>query len=148
MTQNKTSNPYMKTIKRKSFDILDSSFGCLVFILFQVLFFAFYTKLPVSFLSNGIVLIIAQVIIEALFFLNVLFTSKMQNVEWIQATNIKRKLDLKSALFAVIIACITMFCFAPLSNIFVYGVQSIGFKYYSSYIDVSNVIILDTLQRL
>ena len=131
-----------KRLKRKTeFDILDSAIGCLLFIFLEILFLSIYKKLPIGIISNGVVLVFAQIIIEGLFFLNVILTSNFKNVEWVEATNIRKKITLKNALYAVIITCITMICFAPLSNLFIYAVQSIGFKYYSSYIDVSSFLM-------
>lgn len=135
---NKNNSPYQKRLKRNSFNMLDSALACLWFIVLQFIFVSFYSALPSSISSNAFVLIIAQIFIEAVFLLASFMTAKIRDVEWVKATTVKCKINYKAIVLALALAVVTMICFAPVTDLFMYAIQSLGYKYKASSINVSN----------
>jgi len=136
--ENNTSFSYEKRLKRNSYNVLDSGIACLWFIVLQFIFVTVFRALPIEIRGNEVILIIAQVLIEGVFLLASYLTAKIRDVEWVKATNINNKIDGKSLVFTLSIAVVTMICFAPLTDLFMYAIQSMGYKYQASSIDVSN----------
>lgn len=135
---NNVKTDYEKRLKRNKFSVLDSAFACLWFIALQFIFVSVFSALPKSISGNSFVLVIAQILIEGVFLLASYVTAKIRDVEWVKATTIQNKIDGKSIIFALALAVVTMVCFAPLTDLFMYGIQALGYKYSASSIDVSN----------
>ena len=117
-----------KRLKNTKFHLMDSSLGCIFFVLFQFVFELIYTLLPTSFKGNFIVAVLLSFLVEAVFAFAVLTTAKIRNVEFIKATKLDKKLDWKSTLLAFALAFICLFAFTGLTNTFVAFLEKLGYK--------------------
>lgn len=127
-----------KKLRREQFNILDSALSCVTYLVLQFVFLTLYASLPKDILGSSIVTNIAQILVEGVFLLSVFMTARIRDVDFVKATTFKSKIDAKIILYGLITAFVTMICFAPLTDLFLYAVQSLGYKYVSQPIDVSN----------
>ena len=127
-----------KRLKREEFSLFDSAIATILFILIQFIFLQVYFTIPEETRELRVVLVIAQILIEGIFFLSVYLTARWKNVEWVSASGLKNKFDTKVIVFGSLVAIVMLVCFANLSDLFIYFLQSLGYKYKSSSVDVSN----------
>ena len=127
-----------KKIKRENFNILDSALSCLWYLILQFVLLTGFSMLPKTLLGSEVITYIAQILVEAVFFVAVYLNSRIRDVDFVKATKLNSKIDAKIILYGFILAFITMICFAPLTDLFLYAIQALGYKYYSTPIDVSN----------
>ena len=134
-----TSNTQIgKRLKRTSFDVFDTAISFVMYLLLQFVILVFFGMFPKEILENQYVLIVLQIAIEAVFLLSVYMTSVIRDVEWVQASGYRAKMDGKVWLYGTIIAVLTLVCFSKLPDLFIYFIQSLGFKYKYNAINVSN----------
>ena len=117
-----------KVIKAKSFDILSSALACCIFIVFQIIMELLMNNLP-EFIANSFLLsFLLSLLVEGVFFFTALSVAKIQDIDLYEATDIKKKINGRTALICLIIAVISLFAFSPLTNSFVYTLQKLGYK--------------------
>lgn len=130
-----------KRLKRDNFNLFDGAIASVVFILVQFLFLIVLTNLLKLTGVSAVILNIAQILIEGSFFLSAYLVAAFRNVEFVSASRMRKKVDTKTILLSIVLAIVIIFAYAKLAELFIYFIQSLGFKYNSSYIDVSNVFM-------
>jgi len=118
---------------RHRFNYLDSAMACVAFIILQILFELIYGNLPLNVRQNLFVALLASFLVEAIFVIAVIITSKINNVKFFEATTLNKKVDFVSVLIAIAMSLICLFCFTGLTNVFVNFLGKLGYKSSSSF---------------
>ncbi len=115
-------------IKRKEFNPLDSAFACISFIIMQLVFDIVYGNLPNVIRQTFVVALLASFLVEAIFILAVLLTTKSRKVEFFNATTLNKKVDFISILVAIGMSLICLVTFTGLTNVFVSFLEKLGYQ--------------------
>ena len=127
---------------RKHFDIFDGALACLMFVALQYLLYEVIAKVG---LGNQILYTLFSVLMQAMFFVSVLLTSKFRNVNWISAANFDKKINKKTILFSIGIAVVCLVLFTDITSAFMAMLEKFGYvsplqnSSTSQYNDVSNL---------
>ena len=137
MAENLQAKP-VKQIKRKGFDLLDAGYACLWFIVLQLAM-----ELIISFSRSAIIkyrplYYLASILVEAVFIFASLIVCSMRKVEFVESTDLNKKLDYRTALLSVAISVICVFGFSSITNVFVYSLEKLGYNSYMSNIAIPN----------
>ena len=127
-----------KRLKRDKFDILDAAISAIMFILLQYVIVVVFYMFPPVFLKSKAFEYIGQIAIEGLFLLSVYLTAVIRDTEWVTASGMREKFNSKVCVFGLVVAAVSLLCFARLADLFIYFIQSLGYRYKYTAIDVSN----------
>lgn len=112
--------------KRKHFDILDGSLSCVLFIVLQyvlALIIAFTGGLTNKFLYD-----LFSAIMQFSFVGAVIIIAKIRKVDWIYASNFKKKIDGKIVLCALGLAVICLVLFTDITSAFMAMLEKLGYS--------------------
>lgn len=143
MTENtvkieQTSGKVQKTIKAKSFDMLSSALATAIFIVLQLFVDVIMENLPEFMANSFTITFLLSLLVEGIFFFAALSVAKLQQIDLYEATDVKKPINGKTILICLAIAIISLFAFSPLSNVFVYSLQKLGYTSELSNISIPN----------
>ncbi len=118
----------LETEKRKSFNITDSAFACVLFILFNFIFVFGYSFIPQYIRANKFVYYAASFLIEFLFAAAAWTLAKIRKVDMIPATGMNKKISGKIVGYSFLISLVCLIFFASLTNTFVDFLYVCGYR--------------------
>ena len=114
--------------KRKSFNITDSAFACVLFILFNFIFVFAYSFIPTYIRANRFVFYTASFLVEFVFAVAAWTVAKARNVDLIPATGMNKKINIKLVGYGLLISLICLIFFASLTSTFVDFLYVCGYR--------------------
>lgn len=124
---------------RSEFDISDSAFACMVFIVFNILFSVLLLvfKVNTSALSE-LAYFELNVIVEALFALGAVFVAKVKKKNLLDCAGMKKKVNGSIIGLCFLIALVSLFGFGNITNVFVEILVALGYSTENSAIVISD----------
>lgn len=117
-----------KTLKRNRFNLFDSAYACVCFIILQIISTLLIRIFKNQIYSYQSLYFIAQFVVEAVFFIATIIVSSSRNVDFVKSTTYNKKLDYRTALLAIAISAICIVGFSSLTNVFVYSLEKLGYS--------------------
>jgi len=131
--------PKIEKQLRNNFNILDTALSCCYFIVFGLFVELITLVMPSAISSNLFYAIFMSFLIEAVFGIAGLVTASTRKVKFIEATNLNKKIDIKTILLCIVIAVVSIYAFNSVSNAFAYALQNLGYKQQVSNFVIPNV---------
>ncbi len=116
-----------KTLKRNRFNLFDSAYACVCFIILQIIATFLIAIFRDQIKTHEWLYFIAQFLVEAVFIVATIIVSASRDVDFIKSTTYNKKLDYRTALLAIAISAICIVGFSSLTNVFVYSLEKLGY---------------------
>ena len=124
-------------LKRNEYNMLDSSFATVLFIILQNLFLILYKMLPENFRALPIIFIVASFGIELVFALTGLSVAGIRDVNFAKASKLDKKINFPIVLMCFAIAFVSIYGFNAFSNYFLIMLKSFGYTESLSNIEIT-----------